>query len=79
MLCDRDGMLTDFQIETANTTPLEARKGFRNTWLTVAKNGIIDPTENTIIYYMDDSGVTPTPTPTSAVLNTTDITYQNGD
>ena len=78
MLCDRDGMLTDFQIERAETTVLEARKGFRNTWLTVAKNGIIDPTENTIIYYMDDSGVTPTPTPTSAVLSTTDITYQNG-
>lgn len=81
MLCDRDGMLTDFQIERAETTVLEARKGYRNTWLTVAKNGIIDPTENTIIYIMDDSDVTPTPspTPTAAILNTDNITYQNGD
>lgn len=80
MLCDRDGMLTDFQIERAETTVLEARKGFRNTWLTVAKNGIIDPTENTIIYIMDDSGVTPTPSPTPTVAMISpdsNITYQN--
>ena len=57
MLNDRDGLLTDFQIERAETTVLEARKGFRNTWITVTKNGIVDPTENTIIYYMDDSDV----------------------
>ena len=81
MLCDRDGMLTDFQIERAETTVLEARKGFRNTWLTVAKNGIIDPTENTIIYIMDDSGLTPTPTPTVTTPNITkgSVTFQNGD
>lgn len=81
MLTDRDGMLTDFQIERAETTVLEARKGYRNTWLTVAKNGIIDPTENTIIYIMDDSGVTPTPspTPTSAMLNTNNVTFQGGN
>lgn len=80
MLCDRDGMLTDFQIERAETTVLEARKGFRNTWLTVAKNGIVDPTENTIIYIMDDSGLTPTPspTPTSAMISPdANVTYQN--
>lgn len=76
-ITDRDGMLTDFQIERAETTPLEARKGYRNTWLHIAKNAICDPTENCILYYMADS--TPTPTPTSALLgaNTT-ITYQNG-
>ena len=59
MICDVDAMLTDFQIETARTTPVEARKGYRNTWLHVAKNGICDPTENTILFIMDDSGVTP--------------------
>lgn len=63
MLTDREGMLTDFQIERAETTVLEARKGFRNTWLTVTKNGIIDPTENCIIYIMDDSDVTTEETP----------------
>lgn len=65
MITDRDGMLTDFQIERAETTPLEARKGYRNTWLHIAKNAIIDPTENTIIYYMADPAPEPTPTPTA--------------
>lgn len=78
MLCDRDGMLTDFQIERAETTPLEARKGYRNTWLHVAKNGIIDPTENTIIYYMADESPSPTPTNAKLDLDRTTITYQNG-
>ena len=54
ILFDRDSLLTDFQLETANTTPLEARKGYRNTWLTIAKNAINDPTENAILFYMAD-------------------------
>ena len=64
VLSDVDAMMTDFQLETANTTPLEARKGYRNTWLTFSKNAINDPTENTVIFIMDDSGVTPDPEPT---------------
>lgn len=62
VLTDVDAMMTDFQVEESNTTPLEARKGYRNTWLTIAKNAINDPTENTVIFIMDDSGVTPTET-----------------
>ena len=65
MICDRDAMLTDFQIETARTTPVEARKGYRNTWLHVAKNGICDPTENTILFIMKD----PTPGPVSSFVD----------
>lgn len=65
MITDRDGMLTDFQVERADTTSLEARKGYRNTWLHIAKNAIIDPTENTIIYFMADPAPEPTPTPTA--------------
>ena len=61
LITDVDGMMTDFQLETANTTPLEARKGYRNTWLTFAKNAITDPTENAVLFFMDDSGVTPEP------------------
>lgn len=55
LIVDDDAMLTDFQIETARTTPVEARKGYRNTWLHIAKNGICDPTENSILFYMADS------------------------
>ena len=54
LLFDRDSILTDFQLETTRTTSLEARKGYRNTWLHVAKNAINDPTENAILFYMAD-------------------------
>jgi hypothetical protein len=63
VLADVDAMMTDMQVEDANTTPLEARKGYRNTWLTISKNAINDPTENCVIFIMDDSGVTPDPEP----------------
>lgn len=76
-ITDRDGMLTDFQIERAETTPLEARKGYRNTWLHIAKNAICDPTENCILYTMEDEP-TPSPTPTVALVSPdANITYQN--
>lgn len=54
ILFDRDAILTDFELETANTTSLEARKGYRNTWLTISKNAINDPCENAILFYMKD-------------------------
>ena len=76
VVTDRDGLLTDFQIETSRTTPVEARKGFRNTWLHIAKNCICDPTEKCIVFYMADP--TPTPTPTSVNLSAgNNVTYQN--
>lgn len=59
LITDVDGMMTDFQLERALTTPIEARKGYANTWLHIAKNVITDPTENAAVFYMDDSGVTP--------------------
>lgn len=54
ILYDEDACMVDYQLEMANTTPLEARKGFRNIWWTFAKNGINDFTENAIIFYMAD-------------------------
>ena len=54
ILFDRDSMLTDYQLESAYTTAVEARKGYRNTWLHIAKNAIIDQTENAILFYMKD-------------------------
>ena len=54
LLFDRDAILTDFQIEDASSTPMEARKKYRNIWWTFAKNAINDPTENAILFYMDD-------------------------
>ena len=55
LITDRDGLMTDFQIETTRTTSVEARKGFRNVWQIIAKNLICDPTEKCILFYMADS------------------------
>lgn len=54
VLMDEDAVMTDFQLERATVSPLEARKGYRNSWLTFAKNAINDPTENMIVFYMAD-------------------------
>lgn len=51
---DTDAMMADFQIDSAASSPLEARKRYRNIWLTIAKNGINDFTEKAIVYYMAD-------------------------
>ena len=79
MIADRDGLLTDMQIEKARTTSVEARKGYRNTWLSVAKNAIVTPVENTVIFIMADPSPSPTPTPTATKLDLskTDVVYQN--
>ena len=54
LLYDEDALMVDYQLETANTTPLEARKRYRNTWLSIARNSINDFTENGILFYMAD-------------------------
>ena len=59
MLYDVDALMVDYQLERSATSPLEARKGYRNLWWSFAKNAINDHTENHILYYMAD----PTPTP----------------
>lgn len=57
MLTDVDGLMTNFQLESADTTQLEARKKYRNIWHTFLRNNMSDNTENAIIYIMED----PTP------------------
>ena len=54
LLYDEDALMVDYQLETANTTPLEARKRYRNEWLSIARNAINDFTENAILFYMAD-------------------------
>ena len=57
MLYDRDGMMTNWKLNTSNSTPLEARKLYRNVWNSFQKSAINDPTENTIVYIMDDVSI----------------------
>ena len=61
ILYDEDAIMVDYQLDTVNVSPLEARKGYRNTWYTFAKNAINDFTENKVIFYMADSGYDPAP------------------
>lgn len=52
VLTDVDALVTNMQLERSATTPLEARKLYRNTWLSFARNNICDQTENTVIFIM---------------------------
>lgn len=54
LLFDEDALVTDYQLDSVDTTPIEARKHFYNTWYSFARNIISDPTENAILYYMAD-------------------------
>lgn len=54
ILFDRDAIITNFQFEGADTTPIEARKKYRNTWFHNQKNAINDFTENAILFIMKD-------------------------
>lgn len=54
IIFDRDALMVDYQLERALTTPIEARKGYRNTWLHIARNIISDQTENSVVLYMAD-------------------------
>lgn len=52
VLYDEDALMTDYQFEGAFTTPIEARKLYRNTYWHYRKNSINDFTENGILLYL---------------------------
>lgn len=54
LLFDEDACMVDFQLDRADSTPLEARKLYRNLWLHIAKNGINDFTEKAVLFIMAD-------------------------
>lgn len=54
MIFDEDAIMVSNQLEETMTTPVEARKGYRNIWWHFSKNIINDFTENAILYYMAD-------------------------
>lgn len=58
LIFDEDAIMTDFQLDDVNTTPLEARKRFRNTWYAMKRNLINDFSEKAILFTMEDP-VTP--------------------
>lgn len=52
VLYDKEAVFGELQLERSDSTPLEARKHYRNVWNTFAKNGVSDPTENFVVFYM---------------------------
>ena len=54
MLFDRDALVTDFQIDRTDSTPLEARKHYRTVWFSYSKMVYSDPSENCVIFTMED-------------------------
>ena len=52
LITDRDGLMTNFGLERVDTTGLEARKHYRNTWNTFVKGCYSDNTEKAILLYM---------------------------
>ncbi len=54
MITDVDGMMNDFAFERSLSTGINARKGYRNVWLSFARNSINDPTESAVLFTMED-------------------------
>lgn len=54
LIFDEDAIMTDFQLDDVDTTPLESRKKFRNTWYTMSRNLINDFTEKAVLFIMQD-------------------------
>ena len=53
-LYDVDSVMVSHQLESVVASPIEARKGYITDWYTMAKNAISDPTENFIVFTMED-------------------------
>lgn len=54
LIYDEDALMSNFQLDDVNTTSLEARKRFRNTWYSMARGGINDFTEKATLFIMAD-------------------------
>ena len=53
-LFDKNACTIQHKLEKARTTPVEARKGYMNTWFTFARNSLNDFTYKGIIFVMED-------------------------
>lgn len=56
VLYDEDALMIDYQLDSAYSTPLEARKKYRNIWYSFARNMMCDFSENGILFYIGDGG-----------------------
>ena len=54
VIYDDDALMSNFMLDDVNTTELEARKRFRNTWYSMVRGGINDFTEKAVLFTMED-------------------------
>ena len=52
MIYDEDALMTDYQMDESYTTPIEARKGYRNIWWHFSKGAINDFSENHCVFVL---------------------------
>lgn len=56
VLYDADALMVDYQLDEAYSTPVEARKRYRNIWWHFARNAVNDFTENAVLFYIGAGG-----------------------
>lgn len=56
-LFDRRAVMTNYQLEDARTTPIEARKNYITTWFDFVKSNICNPSQNFVLFVMSDNVV----------------------
>ena len=56
VLYDADAMMVVYQLDAAYSTPVEARKRYRNIWWHFARNAVNDFTENAVLFYIGAGG-----------------------
>ena len=56
VLYDEDALMVDYQLESVSSTPVESRKRYRNLWYHMARNSIVDYSENGIVFYIGAGG-----------------------
>lgn len=61
VLFDKDAVMTTNYFDTALASPVEARKRFSTLWFHFCKGAFNNYSKPFVLFYMDDSGVTPTP------------------
>ena len=61
LLYDADALMVDYQLDEAYSTPVEARKRYRNIWWHFARNAVNDFTENAVLFYIGAGASEPEP------------------
>ena len=54
MIFDTDAVMVDYQLDRSYSTPVEARKAYRNIWWHFSKGAINDFTENAVVFYLGE-------------------------